>query len=372
MSERIETGSATAARLPTDLDRSAPEQATGSWAGEQVEMQPDALSLLMDAKEELTFAHSERVESKSIEERNVEEAHGDVVERVQRIQEMLDKLPDLDPRAIEAFSAEMRAARASGQRILEALQERFSDPSHQYAALQAAGEDARQAGDTEMAARLNEAAQRLEAQAGPAIRAGLNVSRTAMEAADGDRNAAAELRDSYREAVFGRPGPAGVYKGILDRFGTEGFAGRIGFLTRAAGDELAAAGPSVPPTRLRELLADLSALRMLDTAHERASVLSRRVGQVAGVEIATVEVMRRLLPFTEDAVGGAAKLLAVPEQCGVPAARLDAQILFIRETRDLLALMPAGIFRDMDARFSVLAGAQEAMDRLIEREEAQG
>lgn len=371
MSDRIETGAAGTTRLPAQTTQAELPQATGSWAGETVQLVPDALSLLEDAKEELTFAHSERVESKAIEERNVEEASTDIVERVQRIQEMMDQLPDLDPREVEAFSAQVLATRANGMQVLNRLRERFPEPSHQHAALQAALEDARQAGDGDMVKNLQAAAEVLEDEQGAAIRAGLNVTRAAMEAADGDRKAAAELRDSYRATVFGKPGAAAVYKGILDRFGTSGFAAQVKFLTRAAGDELAAAGPSVEAPRLRELLADLSALRTLDTVHERAGLLAQRVGKVAGRDISPVEVMRRVLPLTDEPVNGPAKLLAMPEQCGVPAQRLDAQILFMRETRELLAMMPAGVFRDMDARFSVLGGAQEAMDRLIEREEAE-
>ncbi|CCB66709.1 type III secretion system gatekeeper subunit SctW [Hyphomicrobium sp. MC1] len=366
--DRIETGISGAARLPAKQESSV--RATGQWAGEQVSLQPDPLSLLMDAKEELTFAHSERVESKEIEERNIEEAKPDILKRIER-KEMAEELPDLDTHQLEAVSEELRTLRASSGAILGLVRERFSDPSHQYAALRQAAADARDTGDPEMEARLNEALQKLEAESGPAIRAGLNVTRTAMELAGGDREAAATLRASYRDTVFGKPGPAGVYKGILDKFGTEGFSAQIKFLTRAAGDELASTGSSVPAERLRELLSDLSALRTIDTVHERASVMAKRVGKLVKGEIAPVEIMRRLMPLTEEPVSGPGKLLAVPEQCGVPARRLDGQILFMRETRELLAMMPAGVFRDMDARFSVLAGANEAMDQLIEREESQ-
>jgi type III secretion protein W len=372
MSDRFDAGAAAFARtLPREAASTNTTQAAGSWRGEAVRLVPDALSLLADAKEELTFAHSERMESKAIAERNVEDAGLSQVERVQRIQELMEQLPDLDPRELDAFRAALGALRGDGQAMLRELRERFPDPSHAFAALSDAEGDARARGDTALADTLAGLRDGLEAAEGPAIRAGLNITRTAFETAEGDRAAAAKLRDAYRETVFARPGPAAVYKSILDRAGMEGFAEQLKFLTRALGDELLAAGPSVEKPQLRELLQDLSALRALDTVHERCKEMARRVGRIGGVAPQPTAIMQKLLPLTEEAISGGSRFKAIPEQVGVPRDRLDAQILFLREARDVMAMMPVSVYRDLDARLSALNGVQMAMDDLIEREETE-
>lgn len=373
MSDRIDAVGHTTLRHDNAEAEAAPGGATGTWHGEGVRLEaPDALSLLEDAKEELTFMHQERMESKSIEERNLRNEDESKSERVQRIREMLEQLPDLDSDELDAFRAALLAGKCDAAATLREMRERFSDPSHGHAALQYAEHELRAGGEAELADRVAEARAQMEAEEGPAIRAGLNVTKAAFETAEGDRAAAAGLRESYRTAIFGKPGPSGVYKGIIDRVGVEGFSAQVKFLTRALGDDLGAAGPSVERPQLRELLENLYALRTLDTVHERCGELAGRVKRLCGTEVAPTAVMQRLLPLTEETVSGPSKIKGIPEQVGVPARRLDAQILFLREAQGVMAMMPPAVYRDMDARFSVLGGIQEAMDLLIEREEAEG
>lgn len=374
MSERIDQLGAAAAlrRLQTDEVQDA-VQAQGSWRGEAVRASaPDVMTMLANAKEELTFAHSERMEKKTIKERSVEGANRELIDRVRQVSEILEMMPDLDRDGLERFTARLRGMLAREDAFRQAAREEYADPSEAYAALAMAEEEFRRDGDGPRAEAAQAAMRRLLEEEGPAIRAGLNIGRAAHEAAGGDPAAAQQLRDSYRETVFARPGPAGVYKGIIDRFGIEGFAAQLRFLTRAVGDELLAAGPSVEPPRLRELLADLSALRTLDTAHEQAEGLSRRLSRMAGLQVGATPILRQLLPLTEDTTLGAQKLRPIPQTLGLPESRLDLQILFMREARDLLGSLPAGIYRDNEARFALLGSMQQALDQLIEIEETQG
>jgi type III secretion protein W len=374
MSDRIDAFGNAALRYGKDeAEATEGGAATGIWSGEGVRLEPpDALSLLEDAKEELTFMHEERMESKSIEERNLRSEDEGPSERVERIRQVMEQLPDLDSHELDVFRAALQASKCDAAEVLRQMRERFSDPSHGHAALQYAEQEFRGGGELELADRVAEARAQFEAEEGPAIRAGLNVSKAAFEVAEGDRAAAAELRDSYRAAVFGKPGPSGIYKGIIDRVGIEGFPAQVKFLTRALGDDLGAAGPSVERPQLRELLENLYALRTLDTVHERCGELAGRVKRLCGTELAPTTVMQRLLPLTEETVSGPSKIKGIPEQVGVPARRLDAQILFLREAQGIMAMMPPAVYRDLDARFSVLGGIQEAMDLVIEREEGEG
>jgi type III secretion protein W len=375
MADRIEGLSGPAFRSPGGTPEETLPDTRGTWQGETVEVGPrDAASLLADAMEELTFALAEEMEVKEIKERKVEEeedAFGDRVHEIHGVWKMLEEqLPDLDLEALRELFEELVGTDASEEEIARKVGERFRDPTHADAALDGLEKALRAAGDTALADRVATVRERFRAENGPAIRAGLNVTGAVMEVAAGDRAAAGELRDLYRATVFGVPGPAGLYRGIISQFGIDGFADRIRFLTRAAGDDLAAAGPSVDPVRLQELIRDLSALRVLDTVHERCGTLAARLERQNGVTVTPTDLLQHLLPLTEETVSGPSKPLGLPERLGLPASPPEAGIMLLREAREVMGMMPVAIYRDMDARAAVLRGMQEAMDIMIEREEA--
>ena len=376
MSDRID-GIANTFRMPTEHSQQETLQdPQGNWHGESVEVGPrDALSLLQDAKEELTTLMSEEMEVKDIKEREIEEKEFGYADRVNEIEgawKMLEEqLPDLDLNALHDLLEEfMGAGDLSEDDIRRMVGEKFKDPSHAFAAMQGLEQALRTVGRDEMADRVASVREQFAAEHGPSIRAGLNITKTALEISGGDRVAAGELRDLYRSTVFGKPGPSGLYRGIIDQFGVEGFADRMRFLTRAVGDDLVAEGPSVDPARLQELIRDLSTLRVLDTVHERCDQLTARLERQNQVKVETTDVMQSLLPLTEETVNGPSKIIAVPEKLGIPETRLDARITLLREARDVMALMPVAIYRDADARGAVLRAMQEAMDITIEQEEA--
>lgn len=362
-------------QLPEDAGQ--PDAApTGAWRGEAVSMEaPDAATLLDNAKEELTFAHSERMEKKKLEARSVEQPDFTRVDQVAEIQVYLDQLPDFDRGEFDRLMSELREGSGDRDEVLRQVGQRFGDPTHADAAMDLAQRALEREGRTELAGAVGAARALHAAEHGPAIRAGLNVSAAAFEAASGDRAAAQALRDGYRETVFSAAGPAGVYRGMVARMGTEGpdggFQEQLHFLTRALGDDLASGGPSIEPHLLQQLITDLSALRMLDTVHDRCGELADRVRRQSGVRLDVPAVMKALLPLTEEAVSGPSRILALVGQLGLPAARLDTQVLFLREAREVVAMMPPHVFRDSEARFAALRGMQEAMDITIEREDAQ-
>lgn len=348
-----------------------PQQAEqGRWGAQTVvSQQPSLASLLDSAKEELTFAHSERMERRRLEDRSVRWGDTNRVERVLAIQEYMERLPDLDPRAVEAFSAELRAQEGRG--ALEAVRERFGDAAHAHAALTFAERQAREAGEGDAADRIAEARARLEQEEGPALRAALNAAIAARDAAGGDPAMAARLRHAYREAVGDSRGLAATYQRILADAGVEGFGERLRFLTRAAGDDLASAGPSVEPSRLGELIEDLSTLRIVATAHERAELAARRLSRLLpqGAPAPTA-IVKSLLPMLSDGPGAERHANALPGALGIPSARLDAAIVATREGREVLAMLPVAVFATDEVRQAAMAGMRAALETLIAREDA--
>lgn len=376
MSDRIDSISNLTYRPSTDQSETGLQDTTGTWQGETVEVGPrDALSLLDDAKEEITTLVSEEMEIKDIKERKVEEPDHTYSERVNEIEgawKMLEEqLPDLDLNALhDLFEEFMEAGDLSEEEIQRRVSEKFPDPSHAFMAMQGLDDALRINGREEMAERVGTVRERFMSENGPSIRAGLNVSKTAMEISGGDRAAAQELRDLYRSTIFGTPGPSSVYRGIIDQYGMDGFGERLRFLTKAVGDDLSSEGPSIDRARLQELIRDLSTLRVLDTVHERCGQLTDRLERQNHVKVEPTNVMQALLPLTEEPVNGPSKIIAIPEKLGIPQTQIEARITLFREAREVMGMLPVAIYRDMDARGSVLRAMQEAMDIAIEQEEA--
>lgn len=344
----------------------------GSWRGEAVRLAgPTHATLLEQAREERTFGFSEAIESRALVERKIsEERLAPSLSAVHEIDAYFERLPYFDRTELPGLLRDIRRDDSALQDILRKVRRRFADPSYAYAALDLAARELRREGLDQLAIRTNGAKAQLMAKQGVAVRAGLNISVVATEVAAGDQRLAAELRDFYRATVSSDPGPLRLYRDILSKFGVEGFARHVAFLTRALGEDIASAGPSVEPARLWEILSGLSALRVLDTVHECCQKMVERIRRRNIIDITATGVMWQLLPLLEDTVPGPSKIIPIPERLGIPLVHLDMQIAVLRDSRDLLAMIPVGVYRDLDARESTLRAIEEAMDIRIEQEES--
>ncbi|WP_188130609.1 type III secretion system gatekeeper subunit SctW [Neomesorhizobium albiziae] len=363
------------ASLRLGSDRSAIEPVptpVGSWRGEAVRLErPTHATLLEQAKEELTFRFSEVMESTGHAEHKIsEERVAPPLSAVDELDAYFERLPFFNRAELQALLRDIRSGDCAVEDILRKAGRRFADPSFAYAALDLAAREFRREGLDEVAVRTDAAKAQLMAKQGVAVRAGLNISMVASEEAAGDKKIAAELSDFYRATISSDPGPVRLYRGILDRFGVEGFARHVTFLTRALGEDIGSVGPSIEPARLREILGGLSALRVLDTVHECCGEMVERVGRQSKIVITATGVMQQLLPLVEDIVPDPSKIIPIPERLGIPAVQLDLQISLLRESRKLLAMIPVGVYRDLEARGTTLRAVQQAMDIRIGQEES--
>lgn len=344
----------------------------GSWRGEAVRLAtPTHATLLEQAKEERTFGFSEAMELKGLAERKIsEDRRAPPLSAVHEIEAYFERLPCFDRAELQGLLRDIRSDDSALQDILRKVRRRFADPSYAYAALDLAARELRREGLDQLAIRTDGAKAQLMAEQEVAVRAGLNISVAASELAAGDQGLAAELRDFYRATVSSNPGPLRVYKEILRKSGVEGFAWHVAFLTRALGEDIASAGPSVEPARLCEILSGLSVLRVLDTVHESCKKMVERMRRRNIIDITAAGVMWQLLPLVEDTVPGPSKVIPIPERLGIPPIHLGLQIAVLRDSRNLLAMIPIGVYRDLEARESTLRAVEEAMDILIEQEES--
>lgn len=207
----------------------------------------DANSALANAAEEMTFAAAEKVEKK-LSERKA----GSKEALKLSASELADKYVNMmgesqPPQKLHEFldAIKKKGGRVSEQEIRDMLQREFSDVTEQYAAI-AFAEEALKNQESEdgkqLASKVGSVKEALMKEAGPAIRAGINIATDVMSFAKQGLEQLDKLRELYRYAVLGRPTVSDMYQAIMGRYGESRFAQALDFLIQAAGSDLDAGG----------------------------------------------------------------------------------------------------------------------------------
>ena len=371
MNERIDGGLALRER-PPQADGGMPAPAAqGSFRGETVVLETtNPLSLLKDAAEELTFAHSERVEHQEISERKAE-GRFIGLPPPGAIEKMFDKLPDSGgaEKLRQAIDKIMKVGASSPQQIIQLAQESYDDVSFQFLLLQELRRQIEEKGGNPALARAtDEALVQLQAEHGPAIRAGLNAAEAIAEFAQGDPTRARDLRQFYRDSVLGFEKIGDTYQALLGKYGVEGFPEGVAFLIKAAGDDLSATGPSTPTPALKQILDDLYQLEVLSTVHERcgrlAGTMSRMYGERPGGT--PQELAGELMAMTGDRSVNAQRIERLADGLGVTES--EPRIGFLRELKEICRLIPLKIYQAPDQRELLRDAVQGALDPAIGNE----
>jgi type III secretion protein W len=348
----------------------------GQYRGEEVIQNLDPISLLQSAAEELTFEASEDVEAKEIEEREVKTSHDTDkrIEAVERVMRELNKLPDLPIEKLRRFMSQLMAQRnqSSGQ-VLKHVRREFSDVSHQYTALLYARESLSKDSDNkELEKALGDAIDQLTLEHGPKIRAGLNVSVTAQTFADPQLGDIQQLRDFYRETVIGFDNLADTYASVIDKYGEQDFPKALAFLLKAAGDDFAAKGPSLPKLELKTIIDDMYRLEVLTGLQEDSQTLVTKLhARTTSLRpnYSGHQLMRSVLKLKEERWLRADQISALGHEMGLNDDEIDSVIYFLREFKDLVRRVPLKAYQNPGNREKLLDAVQEALDDAIEREE---
>lgn len=371
MTERIQTPFSTG----LGFAEPAPGAATasrGQYRGEWAVAIPDARSLLDSAAEELTFGASERVE-KDLSKRKVgKEQHDHSVKIQAMIEQYLQKLPDLPIEKLELFLAYLKSQPdLTSAQIREEAKSRFGDVSHRYGALEFARESLADAtGLDGLKDALATALDEVLVEHGPAIRAGLNVSVTAQTFADPRLGDARELRDFYRATVIGFDDLADTYGAIVAKYGEADFAKALAFLLKAAGDDLAAKGPSIAPTELKAIVDELYRLEVLSGMREQSHALVAAMRERTAIRdgYSGHTLLLGILKIQEERWLSGSQVGAIGQDMGV--RELEAEIYFLRGLSELAREIPPKAYRDPANREKLRDAVQEALDDAIAREEA--
>lgn len=389
----------------------------GAYRGAALALLPEAFSLT-DAAEEISLHFTEAVEMLELDEHDA------------RADERLD-ISDDDIDAY--FDASKQDDGQLRRELIDALlggrppgpQARLShahpnDPGSQFLLLQQAlrhGErrlaqhtdpQDRQAALATLD-RLRDVAAHLSLAQGPRIRADLNT--IAVAGASGDT--AADVRrfqTGYQDVVLGKGTLAATLQTLLGAFGGADPRAALTRLTQALGRDLAAAHPSTDAVRLHALLHDQFHAATALTVLERCGALSGAVersamqahvaiaaaaaagagagtaaGTEAGTEAGTAAIttigttlatdgtrphrlMTAVVALSDERWPAASRFAALANSEGGTLAH--TRIGLLTGLRGILRDLPVQVFHDSEHRDQVLGAAQDALDTLIDENEA--
>lgn len=360
MSNRID-GNFQPQLFQTGGSSEAAEAAQGNFNGRQVSVQPNAMSLLADAAEELTFSAQETQEKKISERKLLEE--GGSAERYEKIEKLLERLGDLEKSDLERFLDAMK--KEATLRNLDRLLGEVKDPTHRHAMLSYAKEMLGES--TEARALVEKALTKLMEQEGPAVRAGYNIAGIKGEAFLGDQ---AALRNLYRGTVLDYQSFTQAFDQLADKYGAKEFPKALEFLIRALSADMAATTPSTTMSQMKNIMDDLYMLEVLKNFYADSEKLLERLVEFCGRNVDKAkpqDIMSPLLRLKDENFVQSSQLTAVMPFLISEHPPCDVQ--FIQGLKDNVRKLPHKIFSDTDKRYNLLDAIQDLLDDAIDREE---
>ena len=179
----------------------------GSFQGDTVEVIPDANTFMQEASEEMSFFAAEKVERK-LAERKPGTKEGQRATRTTRAKGGAEETGEKDEiMPFDAFMTEVesRAGSQDAETMKDMLQRHFSDVSDQYEALEKAEKQLQEKqADPKLLEAIRDLKDRLLQEAGPAVRAGINIAKDLLAFAQRGLSETSGLRELYRFTVLGR------------------------------------------------------------------------------------------------------------------------------------------------------------------------
>jgi type III secretion protein W len=343
---------------------------------------------LTDMAEEITSILAEKVEDKTLEERNIDDYKEPEIPDIVTIMALLGEMKDeAAANDIDAFSKRLIQAAQNRNSLLLAVRKWNPDPSKQYLALAHAINTA-QGADKRVIEALRDELQDTLAKNGPAIRAGINTVEQA--GAFGANKPAVDLfRATYRDAVLGQATLAETLLLLIQRFGDELEAG-ISLLRQALGADLAALQPSCEPEHLHAILEDLYQLTVAVTVLQRCRLMVDRLERgYPAAKLQALTLMQDIVKWTAESwiINYHATQLIEKyhldqyeerdqtqdqtqqseDEDKEPTEDLlsDVQIIFLNGLMDVLRSLPVKIFITPEHRLQAMTAVQQVLDATL-------
>jgi type III secretion protein W len=341
---------------------------SGNLQGQTVQVK-DAASALLDRAEELSMDHSERVESKTMGERDVKADGSARVMQAEEINAYLDATQSFSD--LEKLAALAKRMQSSQENSRELARQQSRDPTTQYVLLQNALVDARKnSAEDSVINRLEDALEDLEFNAGPQIRAGLNTVDIASERSESSSEFQV-FQDTYRDIALGDATLSGTLKLVLERLAKNGTEMRKGLddLIRSLGADISATRPSTDKTRLQTLVQDLYQLSVSATVLDSCGELSDSLESKFGcTKFMPVDLMKELITITSERWVSASRFNSLGENFGI-SENTQALIYFLTSNKTMLCKLPPIIFQSDEFRQGVIDAVQKSLDEAIDKED---
>ncbi len=350
------------------------ESDVGLWHGTSVQVAVESADLLTDAAEEISFSHSEHVEARKLEEREIEEPPPLELPPVDSILAYLEAAGQEDPQErLKQFVDELKrkATQDHNSDPQEEARRRFGEVTEQYLALAFAAQALAGSDSFELLNdKIRTALEELDDDFGPHVRADLNTIGPAGEFGQGDTDRTAAFQSSYRDAVLGGQDLVAMLKGALGRFGENDYRGAVQHLIKALGDDLTSIrGSSAEPARLNAVLQDLYSMEVLATMLEGCQKLTARMAAQHGVTVSSAgELLQDLVSASGERWSNSSRFASIADKYGATIPP-SSRVAFLGGVKALVRDLPLKTFADADARSNVLDAAQGALDTAITLEE---
>ena len=347
---------------------------SGTAMGFTLQVMGDPAQEFQDSLEELSFQFEEKA-MKTVGERKLGEARRAGNPFVEAVLTWQKVLPDLPGGAfMERMLRNLRQMLQQGQNVgagtlLRMLGEGSGDPSHQFAMLDVL-EQGLAVGEGELRGLVAATRRALTEAKGPEIRAGINLAEQINAQAKGPEEMQS-LRDLYRGEVLGFTTPQACFRSLLATRG----AGRLGealdFLMKGCGLDLQSPSPSQSPEELHRVLGDLQCVMVLKTVMDKMTALAGKMATQFGETcLLNGEALTgRILAFTETPFVAPANIAQLIDACGL--AQLLAQLYFCTELVGAFRQLSPRLFADEADRFRLEDAAQEHLDGLVARQDAE-
>ena len=256
----------------------------GTWKGEAVKVMDTGKSVLQDAAEEITMSHSDKAESKKLDERKGKVQSSMDLQKLEEIVKYLEQMHgEKGKEKLEDTAKRILERKGEGSKPRDEARRSFQDVTEQFFALSYAARRGEELGaDADRMDQIHEAILELGEDFGPKIRAGMAAAAGAREAAIG-ADGAAQFRETYRDVVLGEADLAKTFDTVLERHGLADFPRIVPGLIKSLGEDLQAVRPSREPERMQAILQDLYnlevAITILDSAKALAESMQRRQQQ---------------------------------------------------------------------------------------------
>ena len=358
--------------MPNSTGQSAGRAASvdGNYQGQRVSLVPDPVSLLEDSAEELTFAHSEKVEKK-LAKRKMKKTglHTFAMKQAERY---LRQVPDLEKnKKLAAFAKQLAQMdkSASSQQLRKLAKQSYQDVSHQFLALSYARDIMHKEGvSTGLLANLGGAISQLEVQHGPEIRAGINISQNAAAVARQGTGDIQGLRDFYRDVVLDYTNITQAYHKVVKDYGDRKFMDAVGFLLDGLATEVGKDHRSLPKSQLKAVMDDIYQLKLLASMHHQCDSLMDKVHSNYHVALTHngQALLQQILELKEKGWYSDQLVEHMAEKLNID--HVQAKIYFFNGLKDLIRLIPYKAFSDENKRAELTGSVQQALDDAINQE----